>query len=85
MSNFTLTYDDLWAYYKQAQEDVQEDILKQLDLKTFLPRVSVQVRYEILRTAPPEIKASIQEITRPNLAVSDYKKQIILMFGGKRK
>lgn len=85
MNSINLTYDDLWSYYKQAGKEVQQEILKQLDLESFLPRVSDKVREEVLRMAPSEIKASTKKVIPLTREYEDYRKNLILMFGGKRK
>ena len=79
MNNVILSYESLWLYYKHAGEEVQKDILKQLDLDSFVPRISGQAREEVLKYAPPEIKERFSKTAPPTRQEETIKK----LLGGK--
>ena len=51
------TYNDMWAFYRQADNEVQKDILRQLDLNSVMKYATIDERKNILKEAPAEIVA----------------------------
>lgn len=84
MNNVILSYDSLWVYYNQADRDIKEDILKQLDLMDYLPRVGIQVRMEVMRNAPRELKEMFGKVVPLTKKEETYQTELIRIFGNRR-
>lgn len=81
-SNVTISWERLWLYHAQASQDIQDDIVKQLDLDDFLPRIPVNVRKEVMRHAPAELKRRIESVIPLTQADETYKSELKRLFCG---
>jgi hypothetical protein len=54
-----MSWEDLWAFYKAVTVEIQNDILKQLNLLEFVDRLSPKYQKEILQHAPESVRNMI--------------------------
>lgn len=54
-----MTWNDLWGWFKEHVE-LQEEILRQLDLERWLKTRSVAVQVEVLQFAPSEVQLDVK-------------------------
>lgn len=80
MNNVTLSWEHLWLYHQRAEKEIQDDILRQLDLENFLPLIPVSARQEVLRCAPQELKDALGRTIPLTRHEEHYRKELIRIF-----
>jgi len=55
MSSASFTWDDFWAAYEDSPKEVQEELLKQIDLPALVKKLSFKELVKVFRCAPKEI------------------------------
>lgn len=74
-AEITMSWDEMWGYYLECNEEIQRKILKQIDLGTFLRNKAPKIQIEILQHAPQDIVQSVRHLlataARKKLGVAD--------------
>lgn len=55
MSSASFTWDDFWAAYDDSPKEVQEELLKQINLPDLVRKLSFKELVKVFRCAPREI------------------------------
>ena len=71
-----MSWEELWAWYENTTKEVQEDILRQINLKEFLRRLTPKYQKEVLEFAPQEVVQSV-DIVSVKAAPSELTKQLL--------
>jgi Mg/Co/Ni transporter MgtE len=50
-----MNWDDFWAWFNQATDEVKEYLLVQVDLQNLIPTLSSKWRIQVLESAPRQV------------------------------
>lgn len=86
-----MSWSDLWTFYRGCDSpEIRKQILKQINLKEFLPHQAYKIQYEILEHAPTDVVKGFESLltdkARKKLGVSaplplhDIEKQLRGLF-----
>lgn len=74
-----MDWSELWAYYNRVGEAIKQEILRQLDLRNWLPNVSAKVRIEVLKFAPVEIQR-MYNTSLPSKSPEQLRREVTRIF-----
>ena len=61
-----MSWSDLWTFYRGCDSaEIRKQILKQINLKEFLPNQAHRVQFEILEHAPMDIVQGFSSLLTP--------------------
>jgi len=71
----TWSWEEFWVWYSNTTKEIQEDILRQLNLKEFLESLTSKYRVEILEHAPASMRREFDMVS--DFLVTDKMKQLL--------
>ena len=77
-----MLWSEFWIWYTNATKEAQEDVLRQINLKKFLQRLTPKYQLEVLEGAPKDVivdaMSAISVYTLMKLRMDTVSRNVIL-------
>jgi len=57
-----MDWQSLWAWYAQAREEIQQEILDQIQINKFIRELAPKYQVEVLQNAPRDVIFSVRHL-----------------------